>query len=71
MGFSRQEYLNGVPLPSPILWLPDVNDSLFSESCQKVTDIPKYIVTFLAVSEELKEDSSDQPKDKPGKLIIL
>ena len=23
MGFSRQEYWSGVPLPSPILWLSD------------------------------------------------
>ena len=28
------------------------------ESCQKVTELPKYLVVFLTVSEELKEGSS-------------
>ena len=28
MGFSRQKYWSGVPLPSPILWLPDVKSKL-------------------------------------------
>ena len=47
-----------------------MTNSLFSESCEKVTELPKYIVAFLAVSEELKEGSSDQAKDKTGKTII-
>lgn len=45
--------------------------SLFSESCQKVRELPKYIVAFLAISEELKEGSFDQAKDKTGKFITL
>ena len=48
-----------------------MTNSLFSESCQKVMELPKYIVAFLAVSEELKAGSFDQAKDKTGKVIIL
>ena len=31
MGFFRQEYWSGVPLPSPILWLPDVKSKLIGK----------------------------------------
>ena len=32
--------------------------TISSESCQKVTELPKYLVVFLTVSKELKEGSS-------------
>ena len=31
VGFSRQEYWSGLPLPSPILWLPDVKNCLIGK----------------------------------------
>ena len=32
--------------------------TISSESCQKVSELPKYLGAFLAVSEQLKEGSS-------------
>ena len=32
--------------------------TISSESCQKVTELQKYLVVFLTVSKELKEGSS-------------
>lgn len=47
----------------------DVNNHQFV--FRIMSELPQYIEAFLAASEELMKGSSDQAKDKTGKLTII
>ena len=54
MGFSRQEYWSGVPLPSPNITLEGIN-SRISEAEEQLSDLEDRMVEITAMKQNIEK----------------
>ena len=71
MGFSRQEYWSGVPLPSPIVHVYTHRDTKEYYSVMRKKQILPFVTTWMNLEHIMLSEISQAEKDKNCMVLLI